>query len=58
MFHSRLVREIGVTLAIKLLLLTALWFAFFRDHQPPPPLADHLLAPASATVATTHRPGA
>ncbi len=32
-WHHRLAREIGIALAIKLLLLIALWLAFF-DSRP------------------------
>jgi hypothetical protein len=36
LFANRLVRELFVVLAVKLLVLYGLWFAFFRqpDHQP------------------------
>lgn len=46
--RQKLAREISLILTVKLLLLTGLWFAFFRD---PPPQTDttvsqHILSSA------------
>jgi hypothetical protein len=36
MFSNVLVREVAIALALKLLLLGAIWFAFFRPQETPP----------------------
>jgi hypothetical protein len=40
---SPLARDIGVVLVVKALVLTALWFAFFRDPTAPGMTMDPLL---------------
>lgn len=41
MFHHPLVREIAAVLILKLVIITGIWFTFFRvDHAPPFELGD------------------
>lgn len=42
MFTNPLVREIAVVLVIKLVFIYALWFAFFRPGEVPPPTGEEL----------------
>ncbi len=47
MFSNPLVREIAVVLAIKLVFIYALWFAFFRAGETHAPAVDE---PGSALL--------
>ena len=52
----RLVREITVVIVVKLMLITALWWAFIRDAKvpvDPGAMAAQVAAPASAKLNTT-----
>jgi hypothetical protein len=56
--HARLsrhplVRELGVVFIVKLVLLAALWYAFFRDAPAPQPA--RLFAPVAAHHQETPR---
>lgn len=44
LFSQPLVREIAVVMAVKLVLLTALWFAFFRNPDSDGPLGPEQVA--------------
>jgi hypothetical protein len=44
LFSGRLVRELSLVAAIKLVLLFALWFAFFRQPDVSPPGAHEVSA--------------
>lgn len=48
LFSQPLVREIAVVLVVKLVLLTALWFAFFRNPDSGGPLGVEQVARAIA----------
>lgn len=52
----RLVREITVVIIVKLILITALWWAFIRDAKvavDPGAMAAQVVAPASSKLHTT-----
>ncbi|MGD9871404.1 MAG: cytochrome oxidase putative small subunit CydP [Thauera sp.] len=52
----RLVREITVVIIVKLMLITALWWAFIRDAKvavDPGAMAAQVVAPASSKLHTT-----
>lgn len=52
----RLVREITVVIVVKLMLITALWWAFIRDAKVavnPGAMAAQVVAPASSKLHTT-----
>ena len=52
----RLVREITVVIVVKLILITALWWAFIRDAKvavDPGAMAAQVVAPASSKLHTT-----
>jgi hypothetical protein len=48
-----LVRELGVVLIVKLILLAGLWYAFFRDAPAPEPA--RLFAPVASHQQETPR---
>ena len=52
----RLVREITLVIVLKLILITALWWAFVRDAKvavDPGAMAAQVVAPASSKLHTT-----
>lgn len=52
----RLIREITLVIVLKLILITALWWAFIRDAKvavDPGAMATRIVAPASAKQHTT-----
>ena len=52
----RLVREITLVIVLKLMLITALWWAFIRDAKvavDPGAMAAQVVAPASSKLHTT-----
>ena len=52
----RLVREITLVIILKLILITALWWAFIRDAKvavDPGAMAAQVVAPASSKLHTT-----
>jgi len=52
----RLVREITLVIVLKLILITALWWAFIRDAKvavDPGAMAAQVVAPASSKLHTT-----
>ncbi len=52
----RLVREITLVIVLKLILITALWWAFVRDAKvpvDPGAIAAQVVAPASSKLHTT-----
>ena len=52
----RLVREITLVIVLKLILITALWWAFIRDAKvpvDPGTMAAQVVAPASSKLHTT-----
>ena len=53
----RLVREITLVIVLKLILITALWWAFIRDAKvavDPGAMAAQVVAPASSKLHTTY----
>jgi lysylphosphatidylglycerol synthetase-like protein (DUF2156 family) len=51
--HRSLVRKLAWVVVLKLVLITAIWWMFMRDHRvkvEPETAAEHLLAPASHSV--------
>lgn len=56
---SRLLRHLGLAVAVKLAVITALWWAFVRDHAVDAgseQTAAHLLAPATAPLPPPPQP--
>jgi len=57
LFANRLVRELLLVMAIKLLVLYGLWFAFFRQPEVSPPTVEQVSAALAGTASPpVHRP--